>query len=457
MEDLKKVSSRQLYTFWKNLSIGLLVVVGLIALSALLPFTFFSPILALIAAAVLYTMLYNNKLTHKSSCMLVIYAIFISCVSFSFITIITNILDVWQLLPWNMPKELSIFSNPFIPTLLFDPICFITFIVIYIRRSKLRICIDCRLSKGEFSDRGKLGRILYRESGLQLKNLIFLFGILSVAVWYYYILHFVDAELNARDNYIFVWLNVIGFILDEVYFIIRYMNLYLELRENDEIISQEDLRDMTNKTYLRFYLICGNDVFMSTNVADPRRTGAFVIDSPFFTKRSVNGITIPEVNMIIRRMTGIKNGRLKFFFGRKTPDLERHSTLRYFYFLDGKKEDYQDIPVDGEWMDFETLKKIYSFNPEKLSSIMVSDITRMATIILTQKIFDENGFRKNKLRSYRPSFNLIEVDKNDYDFQDDKWIRISMFNSDTKLYRIKRWWRGIGMPERKNNSKEEWN
>lgn len=60
MQDLGKVSSLQLYTFWKNLSVGLLTVVGVLAFSILLPF-YFSPIVALIAAAFLYTVLYNNK------------------------------------------------------------------------------------------------------------------------------------------------------------------------------------------------------------------------------------------------------------------------------------------------------------------------------------------------------------------------------------------------------------
>jgi len=229
------------------------------------------------------------------------------------------------------------------------------------------------------------------------------------------------------------------------------MNLYLDLRDNDEIISEDELHNMTSKTYLRFYVICGNDIYVASHISDSRRKGKLVIDSPFFTKRSVNGIMLSEVNMIIRRMTGVRNGKLVFFYGRKNPDLERHSTLRYFYFLEGTKDGYPEFAVDGEWMSFEKIKMIYSFHPEELSSVMVSDITRMATIILTQKIFDENGFRKNKIKSYRPTFNLMEIQKKDYDFQDDKWIRISMFNSDTKLYRLKRWFRGMGLTEKSNN------
>ncbi len=110
---------------------------------------------------------------------------------------------------------------------------------------------------------------------------------------------------------------------------------------------------------------------------------------------------------------------------------------------DGDKNDYQNMNVDGEWMEFEKLKYIYSNHPGKLSPLSVMDITRLATIILSEKLVVENGFRKSKIKMYNPPFNLIDVRKSTLDFQDDKWIEISIFNSDTPLYRLKRWWRGI--------------
>ena len=94
-------------------------------------------------------------------------------------------------------------------------------------------------------------------------------------------------------------------------------------------------------------------------------------------------------------------------------------------------------------MDFNRIKQIYSTNPGNLSSIMVADITRLATIILTEKTFDEEGMRKNPIKNYSPSFDLEDVRNSELDFQDDKWIRVSLFNSDTKMFKFKRWWRGI--------------
>ena len=453
MQDLGKVSSLQLYTFWKNLSVGLLTVVGVLAFSILLPF-YFSPIVALIAAAFLYTVLYNNKISKHPSCMVVSYSIFFCLIAYSFVSIVVNILYIWGFI-W-LPPEFTFFSYPYIPSLMLCPICFLTMVVIYARGRRLSICVDCKLHYGDSHERGKIGGILEYESRLQLRNLLILFGVLTIIVWGYYKFFYIDTDVNGRDWYVFMWLTIIVFVLDEFYFIFRYYNLYLDMREINEIVTQEELRDMTAKTYIRYYVICKEYVYMNIKTADPKITFRPVIDTPFFTKRSVNGITIPEVTNISRRRTGLNNGDLRFFFGRKMMGMERNSLLRYFYFLEGKPEDYPELNVDGEWMAFKDLKRIYSYNPDKLATICVSDITRLATIMLTYKLFDERGFRKNKLKSYRPTFTLKEVKESHLDFQDDKWIRISMFNSDTPMYRVKRWFRNMtsGSDNKKAN---QWN
>lgn len=438
MRDLEKVNASQLFAFWKNLSIGMFVLTGTLFLSWIFP-SYFSPIVGLIAAAFLYTMLYNNRITSSSTCMVVPYAMFYCMISYSFLSIILNVSDIWNVI--KIPKELSFFNDPYMPALILDPVCFVTMLIFYLRRNRLSICIDCKISKGLSIERGKLGEILNIESRLQLINLIWVFAVLSGVVWIYYmIFYYHNALVNNRDWYIFLWLNIIAILLDETYFAARYYNIYLDLKENGEIITEEELSDMTTKTYLRFYVVCGNKVFINTRVADAHRANQYVIDTPFVTKRNVNGITTAEVHGIIQRLTGVRDGELRFFYGRKSLDVAKHRILRYFYFLDGDIEDYKDMVIDGEWTDFDFLKLVYNNQPTDMSNILLTDISRMVTVVLTQKLFDERGYRKIKVKSYRPSFDLVEVRKGNYDFQDDRWIRIAMYNSDTRGFHVRRWW-----------------
>lgn len=453
MKDLNKVNGTQLFSFWKNLSYGLLVVAAVLVLSKVLPF-YFSPIICLVAAAFLYTLLYNNKITSSSTCMVIPYAMFYCVISYAFLCIILNVMDLWTSI--SIPKELSFFSNPFIPGLMLDPVCFFVLILFYFRRNRLAICIDCKISKGLSLERGKLGEILSRESKLQLINLIWLFGVLSVVMWvYYFVWYYQNALVNNRDWYVFLWINVIFILLDEVYFASRYYNIYLDLKENGEIITEEELSDMTTKTYLRCYVICGDYVYLNPKVADPFSPNKFVIDTPFVTKRNVNGITTAEMVSSIQRLTGVKDGEFRFFFGRKSADIAKHRLLRYFYFLNGNKDDY-NLDIDGEWMSFDKVKEIYNFAPQKMGRTLLIDLTRLLTIVLTQKLFDERGYRKIKIKSYQPSVTLPEVREQRFDFQDDKWIRISMYNSDIRSFQWHRWLDKFKRGFNRKNERQTW-
>ena len=379
MKDLGKVNSMRLYLLWKNLTIGLMSIIVMMTFSKLLPF-YLSPVVSLITAAVLYTLLYNNKVNGESSCMVVIYSVFYCLISYTFVSISLNTLFAWGII--HIPSEFIFFSDPYIPSLIMNPCCFVTMLILYMRRKNLQICVDCRLHRGETAERGRIGAILKYESSFQLGNLTVFFAVLSIVVWGYYLLFYKDISTSARDWYMFTWVTIIAFVLDTLYFVFRYYNLYLDLKENNEIITPEELNDMTARTYLRYYVICGNHLFIDSGSVDP---------------------TVP----------------------------------------------FKELNVDGEWIDFEKLKYIYSTNPGRLSSIFCADISRLATIILTEKIFDEEGWRKSKIRQYNPSFNLNDVRQSNLDFQDDKWIRISLFNSDTKMYRFKRWLRGTSSQNRR--------
>ncbi|MCH5230334.1 MAG: hypothetical protein J1F43_00885 [Muribaculaceae bacterium] len=437
MKDLGKINSSQVYGLWKNLTVCLLAVVATLVFSKLLPY-YLSPVVALLIAAGLYVYIYNERLSTIKSCIIPSVAILYGIVVYAFVTIILNLMHIWGL--FEMPHEFIFFTDPFIPALILNPISCVVIAITYFQRRKMRACIDCRSRRSLGGQRGA-GGVLNQEAHLQLKNFIIMAAVLSLAVWAYYQFSYINVNVNARDNYVFTWLTVIGVALDWLYFSWRYYNLYLDLKENNELITPDELRDMTAKTYLRFYVVCGNNLYLTQEAYDPNSGREKVIDTPFFTKQTMNGIYGEDVKKVIERMTGVGNGELKFFYGRKSPDDDKHSLLRYFYFLDGDISDYPELETAGQWVPFDKVKYLYSNMPNMMAELAVYDITRLATIMLTEKIFDEEGKRKSGIRSYSPSFNLLEVRKSKIDFQDDKWIQISLFNSDTPLFKLKKWWR----------------
>ena len=444
MRELQKVSGMQINETWKNVSLSIFVLIAVVVACRLFPF-YISPINGLVGSSILYTVLYRNKVRRGSACMIIPYSIFFCLISFSFISIAANVFYIWGLM--QLPDEFIFFNDPYIPTLWLNPICFITLLVINIRRKRLLLCTECRLRNGTHSERGVFGRVINNESRFQLNNLLYVFMSLTIAVWVYYLIEYKNINTNSRDLYVFFWFEVLVLGFDILYFTFRYYNLYLDLKENNELISPEEVADMSHQTFYRFYVICGNNVFLDDGMSTIEATDG--LDTPFVVKRNTGLITEPEIKKMIKDLTG-HEGELKFFFGRRNADLEKYTVMRYFYFLDGDISDYSDMGKDGVWMDFNMIKQIYSTTPAVMSTYGLLDLSRLATIMITSKLFNEKGFRKIKLKSYVPSFDLEEVRRTPLNFQDDKWIRISRFNSDTKFYRLKRWLRHTPINRRKS-------
>lgn len=439
----------QILDICKNVIVCLLTIIAVMVGSKLLPF-YFAPIVGLVGAGFLYSLLYNNKLRGGASCMLVSYSLFFCLIAYSFISILVNVIYIWGWM--RIPDEFIFFNDPYIPALWLNPIIFVTLLVVYARRRTLRLCIDCRINNGTHINRGLFGSILNTESKFQLRNLLGLFGVLTLIVWVYYLLEYRDINTNAKDRYIFFWINVIALTLDIIYFLYRYYNLFLDLKENNELLTQEEIQGMAPKTYLRYYVICGNKVYLdpaSEDAANPEHMG---IDTPFFTRKSATGgVTMPEVHDTIRSMTGGKEGELRFFFGRRNPDIAKHIVLRFFYFLDGNPEEYKEMNAPGGWFDFEEIKEVFNQRPDLMATFAVSDLNRLATIVVTEKKYKENGTRRNKLKHYNPSFDLLDVRDSKLDFQDDKWIRVAVFNADRPFFRIRRWFDRFFAGSRKAN------
>ena len=438
MDSLRKIDYRQLFDFWRTFAVCLIVVVVMLMLSRILP-NLLSPVIGLFCAAFMYSITIRARAT-TGQCGLVPYAIFISILSYTFVSIIINIVAAWHLMA--IPGEFLFYTGKYVPALIYLPVAFITLIIVGMRRRRMVMCRGCQYTNAEMLGVNGTRGMFMKEAHFQLRNLIILFGLLGTLVLGYYFIFYVNISINARDWYVFIWLVIIGILVDEVYFIFRYYNLYLDMVERNEMVTPDEIEDMSAKTYLRFYVICQNNVYCIRDHRNPDSKYGKDIDTPFFTKRNINGIAPSEVAQIIKTMTG-HFGELRFFYGRRT-GVKGHTLLRYFYFLDLEPDGtLPKLTTKGEWIDYDEIKELYSHDPATLAPISVIDTTRLSTIMLASKVYDERGFRRSGIKSYQPNFNLLDVRNSDLDFQDDKWVRISIFNSDTPLFRLKRFWRRL--------------
>lgn len=449
MNDLRKVNSIQLYYLWRNFAVGLLCIAAVITGTHMLPH-YMAPVVSLLFCGILYTMIWNNEHSEQPSCMVVPQITFYSLIAYTFLNIVLVVLYILHIV--NVPAELIFFNEPFMASLTLMPIAFCVTLYVMLFSKSMSFFKRYEASAGNARERGYFGYITASESKIQMKNLLVLFAFLGAYVWWYYMDRYIDVNQNGRDWYVFVWIIIMLIVLDEIYFMARYYNLYLDFQEHNEIITPDEIRDMTARTYLRYYVICGEYLYIDRNATDRITQNKGIFDTPFITKKTVNGIQMIDVKRIIEKMTGHKGGELKFYYGRHVASNNKVSVLRYFYFLDGDISDYSDMDMPGEWIHFDVIKKTYQENPVNIGSNALNDLSRIFTIILTERDFDENGVRKNLIRSYKRTVTLGDIRKTELDLQDDKWIHIAHFNSDIKFYKLKKWMRGFVGKKRRQTS-----
>jgi hypothetical protein len=220
--------------------------------------------------------------------------------------------------------------------------------------------------------------------------------------------------------------------------------LTAELKFNDELITPEELADIADKWYLRCYVICNNKMLLSKKCFDPNNVLDSVADTPFFTLYSSGFISEADVKKYMDNELNVTEGELRYFYGQKMPGMDTHKILRYFYFLNGNPEDYPELDKLGDWVTMEQLYGYYRKNPKLCSPLLTQDCSRLLTIVMTQKMFDEEGNRRFKIKNYRPSFSFDDVRRSDLNFQSDKWIKVYAFNAEnTTFFKVRKWWRKI--------------
>lgn len=432
MEEFRKIDLHQLLRFWKVLAFSLVMIIVMLTVCRIVPIMLSTGV-ALACAGIIYVVTIGNR-SRGGNCILVPHSVILSMVLYCIVSVSLNAMHAFEIVC--LPDELIFYQGQYIPSLIYMPVGMISFMFMYMRRNQLKMCVSCKLEYGDKINRNRLHAIFRYESHLQLKYLVILFGVLSLLVWTYFIFFYVRLQLTERDHYVFIWLIVLAFAFEEIYFAIRYYNLYLDLEAADEIIDPETLENRITHSYVRFYVIFKNEIFVNPDTKEEMSKYGKAIDTPFFIRREESGISLSDLKHLILDMTGVK-GELRFFYGRKF-GRRGHGVLRYFYFVDSYDNQSPKIKEYGEWMNFTQIKQIYSTDPAQLAPLFVQDTTRLSTIMLTSKKYDERGFRRNKIQSYVPTFDLIDVRKSTINFQDDKWIRVSMFNSDTSFFRLKR-------------------
>ena len=257
---------------------------------------------------------------------------------------------------------------------------------------------------------------------------------LSVVDWGYYLVHYVNVNLNSADLFFFIWLPLAMYVLSLIYLGGRYYSMWVYYCQNDE----EHFVEHPGTTTLRFLLLhadrmflCfyGTDKFYSNGAKIKRFDTPVVITSGYHERENIHN-AIDE----FKKKTGIQDAEIKLIYS-SPDDITYRNVFHYFAFIDNV-DSVAESSVEGEWLTWGNVCQLASQG--LITRDLKSEIERIYNISMAWKTYDSEGHRLYNIKHYKPTFRLRDLRNWDVDFNDARWLRIARNNDDNFWYQLRR-------------------
>lgn len=314
---------------------------------------------------------------------------------------------------------------PYVSALIIYPVamCYSLWHLLIGRRSLA--CVHCQIRNGSKTERGLIAKLFWQESSFQLKFLLVMSGLLSVVDWSYYYMGYVNVNYNGRDLFFFVWLPTLLTAISALYFFSRYSGMWRHYCHNPVMDAIHG-----NSTAMRYIVIVGDHIFLDLY-------NGVIVDTPvkcflpFTTEMSHT-----RASETFQNLTGLRASRLNLAYeSEETTTLA--NTFHYLVYFDSIEE-IEGAKVQGQ---------LYSFNrvlgmvrSKLLAPELRSELERIYTVAMAWKTYTPEGKRIYPVKNYKPSFRFRDLPSYNVDYNDKRWLAITINNEDKKFYHLRKFW-----------------
>lgn len=331
-------------------------------------------------------------------------------------------------------------DSPLIAILITAPSTVIVTACFLLNRREPLVCRKCKMRYGNVIEHGFIGGLYRQEWRFQTRLLMILSGCLAVVDWGYYMLQYVNVNLNRADYFYFIWLPMVIYLLSLIYLGSRYYSMWVYYCHNDE----GHFVEQPGSTTLRYLLIKDGRILIDmTHTADHFPNGGVIkrFDTPVVVKLPYReSENLADAEMQFHQATGIREATIRPIY--ESPDnVTYRNIFHYFVFIDDEAL-VADSKVRGEWLTF---NEIYELMQHRvMARELVSEIKRIYDVAMAWKTYDRKGHRLYDIKHYHPTFHLRDIRKWDVDYNDETWLKVSHFNEDKPFFRIRKFFSNAG-------------
>lgn len=345
----------------------------------------------------------------------------------AFIMFLINIFGINWEPKWVKPQPFNELI-PYVCALIIYPVaCFVS-LWFRVVGNRSRTCVNCTIRNGNYTERGLLAKLFQQESDLQLKFLCIMSGIVAVIDWSYYYLYYINVNYNSPDLFFFIGIPTAFTILSVIFFFTRYNSMWRHYCHNP---AMEAIHGTS--TAMRYIVIVGDhillDLYNGITVDTPVK--CFI---PFTTE-----ISHSKAEETFRELTGVKAPRLNLAYeSEETTTLA--NSFHYLCFFNNISE-ISGCRVQGQL--YSLTRVLQMAKTSILAPEFKAELERIYTVAMAWKTYTPEGKRIYPVKNYRPSFRIRDIKDYKVDFNDKRWLTITVNNEDKYFFKLRTFWNRI--------------
>lgn len=422
---------------WRHWAISMGLVCIMIVLSMLVTRQFL-PCITFAFAGMLALLIYQYRDSHNKGLAIP----FIVCVSLIIEGILlvsfnltVRITDMYELAGKPVNDEL-----PYIVQLSLTPVMAFVSGVFMLRR----------LGRGRFfrtrsgrSDVSIVQRMVWQETRYQARMLFMISIGVMIISWGYTYYSFSSMSINKPDRFFFVWLPVIVYFLSLLYLGFRCLSLWAFYSQNDPVMMLNPHRS----SIVRYLIVSGNRLYLTKRRLEVKHSMELYFDTPVRLRTQFSdSYSVPKALELFNSYTGIDEKHiesLKFLFNGMGFDTDNN--IFHFLCVLDSEDAVNDTRLDkGEWVSLDGLRRLD--RDHKLSAELSSELVHIYLVAMAWKSYNIDGSRRYKIKNYRPTYSLSEINSWNVDFNDIRWLKVSRLNEDKPFFRLRRFINRITSP-----------
>lgn len=421
-----------IFGLWINWVVAVGVICLLASLMPLLPHVWLLPV-TIAAYLLLQVLKYNQSKRRVPSCSRPLHEV-------SLIIIITAIISalIIMLLPATGSREFNgeLFTRdtPLIGILISAPVSCVVCLCFLFNRYEPKNCRRCKMRYGNVIEFSFVGGLYRSEWRFQTRLLLFLSLALSVVDWGYYLIQYVNINLNRADYFYFLYLPEIIYVLSVIYLGGRYYSMWYYYCHNDE----GNFVKRAGATTLRFLFICNDCILVDMRPTPAHYENGAVIkrfDTPVIIKTDYHEHeSLAQAQMLFAEQTGIHDAEIRLIYS--SPDPVTYQNIFHYFVFVKDREEVEKANIPGEWLTIGAI--VQMLNQRLMSREMQSELMRIYDVAMTWKTYDDEGRRLYGIKHYKPTFRVRDIHKWDVNYDDEKWLQIYHLNQDKPFWRIRK-------------------